>query len=83
MESCFDVNIRSSDGAEIFELVGIYVLICLATIIKKSDCGLYRDNTLVIMRNVNRQLIDLTRKNIIKKFKDVGSSIGIIYNNLL
>ena len=37
----------------------------------------------VIMRNVNRQLIDLTRKNIIKKFKDVGSSIGIIYNNLL
>ena len=38
----------------------------------KSDCGLYRDDDLVILRNVNGQQIDRTRKNIIKIFKDVS-----------
>ena len=65
----------SYDGAEICELFGIYILTCLATIIKKSDCGLYRDDGLVILRNVNGQQIDRTCKNIIKVFKDVGFRI--------
>ena len=76
-ESYFDVTMGSYDGAEICELVGIYILTRLATIIKKSDCGLYRDDGLVILRNVNGQQIDRTRKNIIKIFKDVGFSIDI------
>ena len=62
----------SYDGAEICELVGIYILTRRATIIRKSDCGLYRDDDLVILRNVNGQQIDRTRKNIIKIFKDVS-----------
>ena len=69
------------DGAEICELVGIYILTRLATIIKKSDCGLYRVDGLVILRNVNGQQIDRTRKNIIKIFKDVGFSIDIETNS--
>ena len=76
-ESYLDVTMGSYDGAEICELVGIYILTRLATIIKKSDCGLYRDDGLVILRNVNGQQIDRTRKNIIKIFKDVGFSIDI------
>ena len=71
----------SYDGAEIFELVGIYILTRLATIIKKSNYGLYRDDDLVILRNVNGQQIDRTRKNIIKIFKDVGFSIDIETNS--
>ena len=71
----------SYDGAEICELVGIYILTRLATIIKKSDCGLYRVDGLVILRNVNGQQIDRTRKNIIKIFKDVGFSIDIETNS--
>ena len=67
----------SYDGAE---LVGIYILTRLATIIKKSDCGLYRDDGLVILRNVNGQQIDRTRKNI-KIFKHVGFSIDIETNS--
>ena len=70
----------SYDGVEVRELVGIYVLTRLTTIIKKSDCGLYRDDSLVILRNVNGQKIDRTRKNIIKIFKDVGFSINIETN---
>ena len=79
-ESCFDVTIDSYDGAEIFELVGIYILTRLATIIKKSDCGLYRDDGLVIIRNVNGQQIDRTRKNINKILKDIGFGIDIETN---
>ena len=67
----------SYDGAE---LVGIYILTRLATIIKKSDCGLYRVDGLVILRNVNGQQIDRTRKNI-KMFKHVGFSIDIETNS--
>ena len=76
-ESGFDVTMGSYDGAEICELVGIYILTRLATIIKKSDCRLYRNDGLVILRNVNEQEIDCTRKNIVKIFKDVGFSIYI------
>ena len=47
-ESCFDVTMGTYDGAEICELAGIYIPTRLATIIKKSDCGLYRDDGLVI-----------------------------------
>ena len=45
----------SDDGVEICELIGIYILTRLATIIKKYDCGIYRDDGLVILRNVNGQ----------------------------
>ena len=71
----------SYDRAEICELVGIDILTRLATIIKKSDCGVYRDDGLVILRNVNGQQIDRTHKNFIKIFKDVGFSIDIETNS--
>ena len=70
----------SYDGTETCELVGIYILTRLATIIKKSDCVLYRDDGVLIRRNVNGDQIDRTRKNIIKIFKDVGFSIDIESN---
>ena len=73
----------SYHGAEICELVGVYILTCLATTIKKSNCGLYRKNGLVILRNVNGQQINHTRKNIIKIFKDVVFSIDIETNTKL
>ena len=62
-------------------MVGVYILIHLATIIKKSYCRLYRDDGLVILRNVNGQQIDQTRKNIIKIFKDFGFGIDIETNS--
>ena len=76
-KSCFDVTMGSYDGAEICELVGIYILTHQATAIKKSDCRLYRGDGLGIQRNVNWQQINRTRKNIIEIFKDVGFSIDI------
>ena len=43
----------SYDGAEICEFVGIYIITRLVAIIKKSDCVLYRYDSLVILHNVN------------------------------
>ena len=62
-------------------MVGISILTCLATIIKKGSWGLYIDDGLVILCNVNGQQIDCTRKTIIKIFKDVGFSIDIETNS--
>ena len=54
------MTMSSYGRAEICELVGIYILTRLATIIKKSDYKLYRGDGLVIIRNVNGTEIDLT-----------------------
>ena len=70
----------SFDGAEVCELVGIYILCFLAKVINKKYCGLYRDGRLLILRNVNGQKIDQMRKNIIKIFKDIGFAIDIETN---
>ena len=48
MKSCFDLTTVIYDGAEICEFVKTYTLTRLAIIIKKSDCGLYRVDSLFI-----------------------------------
>ena len=53
-KSCFDVAKCSYDRAEIYELLRIHILTRLATITKRGDCGIYRDEGLLILRNVNR-----------------------------
>ena len=50
-ESCFDVTMESFDGAEVWGLVGIYILFFLGKLINKEDCGSYRDDGLLILRN--------------------------------
>ena len=80
-ERCFDVTIGSCDGAEIRELVGIYILTLLAKIVKKSDCQFYKDDSLLILHNINRQQIERTHKNINKAFNKVEFSINIEINS--
>ena len=46
-DSCFDVTMGSYDGAEVCELVGIYLLSLLANIIDKNNSGLYRLDGLI------------------------------------
>ena len=79
-ESCFDVTMGSFDGAEICELVGLYIQSNLENIIPKTNFGLYRDDGLILLRNLNGQQMDKRRKTIIKIFKDIGFSIDIQTN---
>ena len=62
----------SYDGAKICELLGIYILSRQSNIIDKRNCGLYRDDGLLVFRNVNGQKLDRIRKNVIQIFKDSG-----------
>ena len=70
----------SFDGAEVYELVVIYILCFLAKLINKKDCGLYREDRLLILGNANGQQIDRMRKSIIKTFKDIGFIIDLETN---
>ena len=70
----------SFDGAEICELVGIYILVTLGERITNEDSGLYRDDGLIVLRNLNGKQTDKTRKDIIKIFKEIGFKIEIETN---
>ena len=54
-ESCFDVTMGSFDGTEICELVGLYIQSNLKNILPKTNFGLYRDDGLILLRNLNGQ----------------------------
>ena len=65
----------SYDGAELCEFIGIYLLSQLCTIISKNNCGVYRDNGLMIQEYINGQQIDQLREKIIKIIKKIGFKI--------
>ena len=79
-ESCFDVTMGSFDGAEICELVGLYIQSNLENILPKTNFGLYRDDGLIVLRNLNGPQMGKKRKTIIKIFKDIGFNIDIQTN---
>ena len=70
----------SYNGAEIFELVKLYLLNRLSTVIDKSSVGLYRDAGLAAINNANGPKLDRIRKDIIALFKEEGLSITIETN---
>ena len=73
--SCFDVTMASCDAAEVCELVGTLILSKLGNIIGKKNIGLYRDDGLVVLRNMNAREIDKTRKIIIKYSRMLDSNL--------
>ena len=70
----------SFDGAEVCELVGLYILSTLTKKLGITNIGLYRDDGLGVLRNRSKRQIDIVRKNIIKTFKDIGFDIEIETN---
>ena len=76
----FDVTMGSYDGAEVCELVGLYLLGKLATLIGTKNVGLYRDDGLAVIHQANGPKMDRIRKDIIGLFKSEGVSITIDAN---
>ena len=64
----FDVPMGCFDGAEVCELLGVYILHLLNTVMKKENVGLYRDDGLGILRNSSGPEIERKRKQIIQIF---------------
>jgi hypothetical protein len=75
--SLFDVTMGSYDGAEVCELVGLYLLNQIKTAYPAIDFGLYRDDGLESYIDLPGPQTERIRKGIIKIFKDNGFAITI------
>ena len=67
-DSSFDVTKGSYDGGELCEWIGIYIQSLLESCLEKDQMGLYRDDELIILRNINNQQTGKMRKKIIHIF---------------
>ena len=65
--SAFDVTMGSYDGAEICELVGLYLLSQLQNL--NINVGLYRDDGLAVTNRTPREA-EMTKKKLCRLFKD-------------
>ena len=74
--SPFDITMGSLDGCKVSDIVGLYLLFLLRTVLgdKVNYLGLYRDDILAIM-HFNGQEIERIRKSICSIFKNEGLSI--------
>ena len=68
---------RSHDGAEACELVGLYILLTLLEKLCDSNIGLYRDGGLGALHTLNTQALDRRQEDITEIFKKLGLKITI------
>ena len=68
------------DDAEVYKLVGTFVLSKLGNIIFKMNTGLYRDDVVVVVTSMNAERIDKIRKIIITMSQKVGLQLEIKAN---
>ena len=76
----FDVTDGSFDGAEVCELVGLFLLSQVGDIITNGSVGVYRDDGLPVVHKYSGPQMDRLRKNIIDFFKQRGFQITIEIN---
>ena len=69
-DSDFDVTMGAFDGAQLTDLVGLYLLNILSNEIPEIEFGFYRDDGLGIHRRIPANQLDKIKKKIFKIFKD-------------
>ena len=79
-ESNFDVSMGAYDGAEVCELIGIFMLSLLSKHINKNHIGLHRDDGLAILKNTNGPAAEKFKKKIQKLFKEKDLDIIVQCN---
>ena len=65
----FDVSMGSTDGAEVSELVGSYLISKLMEVFDKNIFGIYRDDGLMVVKGGGPEA-DRARKNLFRIFKN-------------
>ena len=74
--SLFDVTMGSYDGAEVCELVGLYILNNLCKRYnRKASIGLYRDDGLAALKRIGSRSADKIRKEFYAIFENFGLRI--------
>ena len=76
----FDVTMGAYDGAEVCELVGIFILYQLSRIYNKNDIGLYRDDGLAVFRNTSGPQAEKIKKHFQSMFRKNNLSIIVKCN---
>ena len=76
----FDVTMGSYDGAEVCELVGLYLLSKLQPLLGDNRVRLYRDDGLSYVRSESGRILDRKRKDIHKLFNEEGLSVTVEHN---
>ena len=76
----FDVTMVNFDGAEICELVGLFILDSLAKTFGSNNVGLYRDDGPTLLKNATGRLADKARKDLIKIFGESALKTIAQYN---
>ena len=72
----------SFDGAEICELVGLFLLDKPSKLIRRENVGLYIDHDRAAINSSSGHVLDKMRKNIISFYKNEGLSTTIGTNPL-
>ena len=76
----FDVPMGCFNGAEVCELVGVYILHLLRTVLRKENVGFYCDDGLGILRNSSGPEIEQKNPQIIQIVKSFGLNITVKKN---
>ena len=76
----FDVTMRSYDGAEVCELIGIFMLSLIGKKYEANNIGLYRDDGLAVFKNTSGLQSEKIKKNFQKMYKNPGLDIIINCN---
>ena len=79
-ESNFDITVRTYDGAEVCELIGIFMFSLLSKHINKNHIELYRNDGLAILKNNSRTEAEKFKKKFQKLFKEKHIDIIVQYN---
>ena len=76
----FDFTMGAYDGAEVCELIGIYMLYLIGKKYHSKTIGLYRDDGLAISKNVSGPASEKMKKHLQYLFKQKGLQIVIECN---
>ncbi|GAB1601832.1 hypothetical protein Ahia01_000461700 [Argonauta hians] len=76
----FDVAMGAYDGAEICDLIGVYILNKLAFKFPEVSAGLFRDDGLLSTKGLTARQLDILRKNLISFFAEFNLRITVDCN---
>ena len=68
----FDVTMSAYDGAEICELIGLFILFKFQQLSKIRNFGLYRDDGLAVVKNLSGPRSEKIEKELQVLFKKYG-----------
>ena len=75
-DSLFDVGMGANDGAEVCELVGLYLLHRIGEFHPSSHHGLYRDDGLMMVEGMSKRQMERIRKDIYWLFQE--ENLGVV-----